>query len=163
MTSPLIHAIVAHIDSVFYGPNGDYPAVLEALDGITAEQALWKPSPSQNSIWQIVEHMIGSKEWQIEMIQGKNPASPKWIEPSGDEAAWQATIARLKQAHERLKTALQAEPQPDLMEIPVPEWGRTLLELVLSSGPAHEAHHDGQIDYIKGLHKSHYAASASES
>ena len=160
MPSPLVHAIIAHMDSVFYGPNGDYPAVLEVLDGITAEQALWKPSPSQNSIWQIVEHMIGSKQWQIEMIQGKEPASPKWTEPSGDEAAWQATLVRLEETHQRLKAALEAEPEPDLMEVPVPELGRTLLELVLSSGPAHEAHHDGQIDYLKGLQKPPSVASS---
>jgi len=160
MTSPLNKAVIAHVDSVFFGPNGDYPAVLEALDGIHAEQALWKPSPSQNSIWQIVEHLIGSKQWQIDMIKGGNPESPKWVEPSGDEAAWQATLARLRETHERLKAALDAVPEQELMEVPVAEWGRTLLELVLSSGPAHEAHHGGQIDYLKGLQRSPSAASS---
>jgi hypothetical protein len=162
MTSPLIQALAAHFDSVFYGPNGDYPAVMEALHGITAQQALWKPAPSQNSIWQIVEHLIGSKNWLTEMLKGNNPASPRWTEPGGDEAAWQATVARLKETHERLKAALQAEPEPDMMEVAVAEWGRTMLELVLSSGPAHESHHGGQIDYLKGLQRLPSATSSSQ-
>ncbi len=95
MPSHLIQVTIAHFDSVFQGPNGDYPSVLEALEGVSAEQALWKPSPTQNSIWQIVEHLIASKEWQIGMIKGENPASPKWVEPGGDEGAWQATLDRL--------------------------------------------------------------------
>jgi hypothetical protein len=41
--------------------------------------------------------------------------------------------------------------EADLLKIPDPEDGHTLLELLLSSGPAHEAHHSGQIDYLKGL------------
>lgn len=151
MPDPLVQALIAHFDSVFEGPNGDYPAVLEALAGVSVTQALWKPTPTQNSIWQIVEHLIASKEWQIEMLKNGKAASPVWVEPSGDEAAWQVSLARLKEAHTRLKLALEQTAEPDLLQIPVPEWGRTLLELILSSGPAHEAHHGGQIDYLKGI------------
>jgi hypothetical protein len=143
MPAPLIQALIAHINSVFAGPNGDYPAVLEALAGVTAAQALWKPAPTQNSIWQIVEHLVASKEWQIEMLEKGEADPPVWIEPAGDEAAWQASLARLKDAHQRLKGAIEAVPEADLLEVPVPGWGRTLLELILSSGPAHEAHHSG--------------------
>jgi hypothetical protein len=42
---------------VFAGPNGDYPAVLEAMGGLTAAQALWKPAPGGNSILQIADHL----------------------------------------------------------------------------------------------------------
>ncbi len=154
MAGSLVNAMVAYFDSVYTGPNGDYPSVEEALIGITAEEALWKPEPTQNSIWQIVEHLAASKDWQIDMLQDKNPSPPAWVEPSGGEVEWQATLARLREAHGRLQAALQKVPEADLLEVPVPEWGRTLLELLLSSGPAHEAHHSGQIDYIKGLLKN---------
>jgi len=151
MSNSLVQALIAHFDSVFIGPNGDYPAVLEAVEGVSVAKALWKPAPNRNSIWQIVEHLIASKEWQIEMIlHGQTPA-PEWIEPSGDEANWQATIARLKNAHQRLKLVLTGLPENDLLEIPAGEKTCTLLELLLSSGPAHEAHHGGQIDYLKGM------------
>ena len=146
-----VEALIAHFDSVFIGPNGDYPAILESLADVSVAQAVWKPALAQNSIWQIVEHLIASKEWQIEMLERGQAASPVWIEPAGDEVAWQATLARLKDAHHRLKLALEKVEEASLLQIPVPEWGRTQLELLLSSGPAHEAHHGGQIDYLKGL------------
>src|SRR5215475_12235118 len=144
MPSPIIQALIAHFDSVFDGPNGDYPAVLEAVRNVSASQARWKPGPKQNSIWQIVEHLIASKEWQIDMLEKGEASSPVWTEPSGDEAAWQATLAQLKDAHRRLKVALINVAENDLLEVLIPELNRTLLELILSSGPAHEAHHSGQ-------------------
>ncbi len=151
MSGHLVRAMIAHFDSVFVGPNGDYAAVLEALAAVTASQALWKPAAGRNSIWQIVEHVTASKEWQIEMLEKGQADTPVWVEPSGGEAEWQASLAHLKDAHARLKVALERLSDEDLLQVPVPEWNQTLLELTLSSGAAHDAHHSGQIDYLKGL------------
>src|SRR6185503_16792697 len=144
MVDPLARALIAHFDSAFEGPNGDYPSVLEALSGLTASQAMWKPSPKSNSIWQIVDHLTASKEWQIEMIAKGEAPSPVWTQPSGDEAAWQISVARLHEAHVRLKTVLEQLQDEDLLKPPSLELTQTLLELLLSSGSAHEAHHSGQ-------------------
>jgi hypothetical protein len=154
MAGPIVQALIAHYDSVFEGPNGDYPAVLEALKDVSAVQALWKPTPTQNSIWQIVEHLIASIKWQIDMLEKGQATSPAWIEPSGDEAEWQACLTRLNDSHARLKRTLARMTDEELLKVPVPEWNRTLLELILSSGPAHTAHHSGQIDYLKGLQQT---------
>ena len=85
------------------------------------------------------------------MLKHGQAASPVWTEPSGDEAAWQAAVDRFKDAHRQLKAVVERMPEGDLFGVPVPEWKATLLGLILSSGPAHEAHHGGQIDYLKGL------------
>jgi uncharacterized damage-inducible protein DinB len=146
----LAQVLIAHFDSVYNGPNGDYPALLEALAGLTAEQAVWKPASDGNSIWQIVDHLTASKVWQIDMLEKGQAASPVWTQPVGDENAWQAAVARLKDAHTRLKVTLGQLSDKDLLTIPVPEWKQTQLELLLSSA-AHEAHHGGQIDYLKAL------------
>lgn len=151
MSGPLVRALIAHFESSFEGPNGDYPSILEAITNLTAQQAMWRPSPDTNSIWQIVDHLAASKEWQIEMMQKGQAESPAWIQPSGDEDAWQTLIARLKESHTRLKSALGKLSDEELMEYPVPELHGTLLELILSSGSAHEAHHGGQISYLRGL------------
>ncbi len=150
MDTPLVQALLAHFDSVFYGPNGDYAAILESLAGISAAQALWKPAPTQNSIWRIVEHLIASNQWLMEFLERGQAAPPVWVEPAGDEEAWQATLARLQDSHQRVKAALARVAEADLLVVE-PQTGRTMLELLLSSGPAHEAHHGGQIDYLKGL------------
>lgn len=151
MTGSLVSALIAHVDSSFEGPNGDYPAIMETIEGLTLEQALWKPSPESNSIWQIVDHIAASKEWQIEILEKGQAESPPWIEPLGDKASWQMLVSRLKDSHRRLKLALEQLKDEELLEYPAPEIHRTLLELILSSGSAHEAHHGGQISYLRGL------------
>jgi uncharacterized damage-inducible protein DinB len=150
MDGRLLHALVAHVDSVFSGPNGDYPAVLESLGGVTPVQAAWKPTPLGNSIWQIVDHLTGSKTWEIDMLEKGQAASPSWAEPELSEQAWDACLGRLKAEHLRLKSTLEAIPEEDLLKIPAPDLNQTLLELILSI-TAHEAHHGGQIAYLKGL------------
>ncbi len=155
MTGKLAQLLVAHFDSVFAGPNGDYPAVLESLADISAGRAAWKPGPDNNSIWQITDHLSASNAWQLEMLEKGQAAPPVWTEPPGGETAWQASLARLKETHANLLAAISRLPDEQLLGVPVPEWKKTLLELLLSTA-AHEACHAGQIDYLKGL-----AASAS--
>jgi uncharacterized damage-inducible protein DinB len=151
MSNSLAKTLVAIFDGAFVGPNGDYPSVLEALADVTASQALWKPSSESNSIWQITDHLIASKEWLMEMLAKGEASSPIWTQPSGDEAAWQATLNRLHEAYELLKTRLGQLTDDDLLKPPAPDLTQTLLELLLSSGSHHDAHHSGQIDYLKGL------------
>ena len=151
MPGPMAQALIAHLDSVFVGPNGDYPATLEALEGVSAAQALWKPASERNSIWQIVDHLTASKQWQIDMLEKGQASSPPWIQPEGDETVWRATVARLLDAHIRLKITLERVADADLLKPQPAEQNRTLLELILSASSAHEAHHGGQIDYLKGL------------
>ena len=151
MSGLLVRALIAHIDSSFEGSNGDYPAVLETIADLTAHQAEWRPSPNSNSIWQIVDHLAAAKEWQIDMLEKRQAESPPWIQPSADDESWQELLAHLKDAHRRLKLALQQLNDEDLLEYPVAGLDRTLLELILSSGSAHEAHHGGQVSYLRGL------------
>jgi uncharacterized damage-inducible protein DinB len=150
MLDSLVQALMAHFDSVFEGPNGDYPAVLEALAGLTAAKAAWKPAPECNSIWQIVEHLTASKEWQIEVLEKGQADVAAWTQPAGDENAWQAAMRQLKDAHARQRVILGQLSPDDLFKFPDPDWKKTQLELLLSSA-AHEAYHGGQIDYLKGL------------
>ena len=77
-----------------------------------------------------------------------------WIQPPGDEASWQALVAHLKDAHKRLTSTLVQLQDEELLQYPVPGLSRTLLELILSAGSAHEAHHAGQISYLRGLQEA---------
>ena len=151
MPNALAHALIAHADSVFHGPNGDYPAVLESIAGLTVQQAAWRPAPGANSIWQIVEHLAASKQWQLDMLEQGQAEPHPWTEPAGDEPAWLASVSHLKDAHARLKAALARLSDADLLQRPAADTDRTLLDLILSSGSAHEAHHSGQISHLRGL------------
>jgi len=150
MANPLPKILIAYFDSVFEGPNGDYPAVLESLAGISAVQAAWKPARDCNSIWQIVDHLADSKLWQVDMLEKGQADAPVWGEAEGGTEDWLASLAHLNNTHVRLKEALGKLTEDSLFVIPDPEWGLTWLQLLLSIA-AHEAHHAGQIDYLKGL------------
>jgi hypothetical protein len=151
MPGPIAQALIAHLDSVFVGPNGDYPATLESLEGVSAAQALWKPAPERNSIWQIVDHLVDAKEWQISILEKGQASSAPWTRPEGDEEAWRAAVARLRESHARLKATLECLLDDDLLKPQPAEKNKTLLELILSASSAHEAHNSGQIDYLKGM------------
>lgn len=105
MTTPWVEILHNQSVGAFEGPNGDYPSVLDALEGLTAAQAVWKPSPGRHSIWQIIDHLVKSKEWERQMIEGRRLASPPWGDPSGDDKAWQATVQRLRDTQTQLLQA----------------------------------------------------------
>jgi hypothetical protein len=125
MPGKLVDVLLAHVDGVFAGPNGDYPAVLESLEGVTAERAAWKPGPRANSIWQIVDHLSGSNVWEMEMLVKFQADPPAWTEPAGGEAAWQDSLAKLHQTQADLRAALAALTDERLLAIPVAEWDAT--------------------------------------
>ena len=45
MPGPLVRALIAHVDSSFEGPNGDYPALLETITGLTDFPLLGAATP----------------------------------------------------------------------------------------------------------------------
>lgn len=151
--TPLVRAVAAHYDSIFRGPNGDYPPLLETLDGLTAGQAAWKPAPDRNSIWQIVEHLIVANKWGADMFEkGAAEAVYAWSEPDVSEENWRRVLEELNHSQERLRDAMEKYLSDDsLLVFPVPNLNQTLLELVLSTACAHQAYHLGQIGYIRGL------------
>jgi hypothetical protein len=150
MDNPLLQEILRFADGVFAGPNGDYPAVLEALAGVDAARAAWKPHPECNSIWQIANHIYDSKKWEIDMLEKGRAAPSAWIQPDGNGRAWQSELARLKDTHIRLKSIL-GKFNDGTLQTPKFEDGQTPLGLILSI-TAHEAFHAGQIDYLKGFY-----------
>jgi hypothetical protein len=58
LPSPLVTAVIAHFDCAFAGPNGSYPAVLEAIQALTATEAIRKPALERHSIWEIKESTL---------------------------------------------------------------------------------------------------------
>lgn len=151
MAFDLVHAVAAHVDSVINGPNGDYPSLVEALSGVDAAQAVWKPAPQSNSIWQIVDHMRASNLWLIEVIETGKAESPIWKEPEGGEAAWQDLLGQQRQSHEQLLEVLRSLPADQLLNTPDSSPPRKSDLEYLLSATAHAAFHVGQIDYLKGL------------
>ncbi len=124
---------------------------LDAHEGLTAAQAAWDPSPDRRSIWQIVDHLARSKDWERQMIEGKRPASPPWGETSGDDRARQATIGRLRDTQAPLLRAIEGLTEDDLLKRPPTRRKWPVVNLILNKA-AHDAYHAGQIRYLRALH-----------
>lgn len=120
----------------------------EVVEGLTAEQAAWKPAPGRHSIWELVNHMTFWREYFVHRAEGGEPATEdelerlNWQEPAGPtERAWRATRERFAESHARVRAVL-ADPET----APPPKPQLDLRYLLL-----HDSYHIGQVMYIRAL------------
>lgn len=127
--------------------EGWFPPLGAALEGVTAEQALWKPQPSgANSIWGIVNHLIFCKNCMLNNLSGRENQYPATndatFEPSGStEAEWQAAKGELKRLHAAVRERLAAmdDLELDHPSPAAPAGGQAFNQIM------HDAYHTGQI------------------
>jgi uncharacterized damage-inducible protein DinB len=115
----------------------------EAMQGITADQAAWKPEGGKHSIWQLVGHVNFWRGYTLDAIAGKPKPAPEDVkrrnfpEPGeASEAAWQRARAELEATHRRVHEAIANEATP--------------LER-LKYHLAHDSYHLGQIMYLRSM------------
>lgn len=137
--------------------QGSHPPLLVSLQGLTAAQAAWKPSPDRNSVWEILNHIALWKEYFASRLAGELPRPSGWArgvdwQAIGEvtEPAWQSTIQRLIDAHAALKAELAKRSDEDL-ERPLP--GSKYPLYAIQNMIAHDAYHCGQISYIRALQR----------
>ena len=129
------------------------PSVKEALEGVTAEQALSRPIADAHSIWELASHTgawadivrraIAGEKFEI---TGELNFPPVTI---GTGVAWEASLKKLDGIHAALTAAVSELPESRLGEIAV-EGGSTIY--VLLHGVAqHHIYHAGQIVLLKKL------------
>lgn len=133
------------------------PPLADALNGVTREQALWKPEGrAANSIWETVNHLTYYKERLLQKLKGlpqtnhaDNNDGTFTVTESG-EGAWEQTVQRLKDAHAGLREIIEALGEGAY------DWGGSghapgeeVMSLIL-----HDAYHTGQIVLIRKLQGS---------
>jgi hypothetical protein len=145
--------ILRHLETTFEKGAGQ-PSVLVAIEGFTAGQAAWKPSPPRHSAWQIVRHLIRWKQAVYEDWQGNTPDYTRidkedWQEVTGDESAWRADVEALRAISRTYKTFLQGLSDQDLDRV-VPGLNQPLGLSIMEMG-THDIYHAGQIRYVRAL------------
>lgn len=153
----------AQIQASYGGPNTSHPPLLEAVGGLSAAQAGWKPAPERHSIGQIVGHVRLCRLYWAEFLQGRElhleSAESAWPDPVGDDdAAWVRSVAALSEAHERLIQIIGNLSEEDLRRRPMPKIDANLLQILLWEIPTHDAYHIGQIRYLRALQGASEAA-----
>jgi uncharacterized damage-inducible protein DinB len=128
-----------------------------ALEGVTAEQANWRPDgEGANTIAEITAHLLFYKERLLQRLR-EEPAEltaesndETFVPEATTEESWQAMVARMGQINDVLTEAV-ADLPPEAFErmLTKKELGWQLNSILL-----HDAHHGGQIVYIRKLQGS---------
>jgi uncharacterized damage-inducible protein DinB len=135
-----------------------YPPLLDALKGVTAAQADWRPEGSVvNTIWGNVHHLIFYKERMWKRLTGEEKEYPSGVtnddtfavEAKG-EAAWQETQARLERVHRGVRNRLASLSDEDfdrgMPTRALDQWVNSLIQ--------HDAYHTGEIILLRKLQGS---------
>jgi len=119
--------------------------VSKAVEGLTAQQAMWKPSDSSHSIGQLTYHLLFWNRQSLDKFFGRKPASF-----DGDnnetftaftEATWASTVEQLNQVMKDWETAIR-----NADDVKLQGWYDVIAHI-----STHNAYHTGQILYIRKL------------
>ncbi|MBD7944469.1 DinB family protein [Psychrobacillus sp. Sa2BUA9] len=133
-----------------------YVPFSESVNGLTEEQAFWKASKENNSIAEIVQHLLyWNKTWQIRYKESSVNAVP--AVGSNDSTF---TISKNKTFDELKKQLIevllhwQMILTEEQLEKSVQEYSNANWWQVVGNVTTHNAYHIGQIVYIRKLQKS---------
>jgi len=133
----------------------------DALAGITAEEAVWKPDPNDTEfrcIWRIVLHMTAWTnnivERMAQRMRGERPGKPpagSWppLPASPDVAAWEDAQRLLWESLSALRAHIEATPPVVMLEqgnAGYSQLSDLLCRLI------HNAYHIGQITKMRECH-----------
>lgn len=128
------------------------PSVLEALAGITAEQAAAHPLAGAHSIWELVLHLCGTYGLVLRRLGGDGrqlTAAEDWpAVPTPSAENWRAALSVLQQRNEELRQAVRSFPA-ERLDLPlVPEAPYTAYMQFIGV-TQHNLYHAGQIVLLK--------------
>jgi uncharacterized damage-inducible protein DinB len=143
-----------------YDENGWFVALKNALNNLTAEQAIWKSDGADNSIRGILAHLNFYNERYLKKFKGE-PVEKMAIENSetfagaieATEDAWWAEIERFERVMNGWREAIEQASETRLGE-QVSKKHHNLWANVIADINAHNAHHGGQIVILRKLQGS---------
>ena len=140
-----------------FDENGWFVAVRNAIDGVTAEQAAWRPEGTDNTIWESLAHLTYYNNAYLQRFKG---VESRYDVADNDatfaqggtatEEAWRAEVEKFDRVMNEFRELLKAADGSKLDE-PVPtNTSRRWWEVVADIN-AHNAYHAGQILLLRKL------------
>jgi len=156
--SPQLQLLLELIDQSYNKRSWHGTNLRGSIRGLTAREALWRPSPNRHNIWEIVVHCAYWKyAVRRRLLREKRGSFPlkgsNWFRRSGrlTENQWRGDIHLMEQCHRSLREALTKFHAEDLRHIP---HGSTVDNAMILTGIAsHDVYHAGQIQILKRLMK----------
>ena len=139
-----------------YDENVWFVSLKTVLDGVTAEQATWKPEGADNSIWETVNHLVFWNERWLQRYRGELN-EPQDVDNDttfdSNQTDWQATLDKLDAVMDEWGSKLEAIPDEKL-ESPVNIQYQAPWRSPLAHQNIHNAYHIGQILLLRKLQGS---------
>ena len=127
------------------------PALLEALDGVTASLAAKHPVSGVRSIWELVEHVASWTEIVARRLEGESPVvTPEFNFPpvrTPTPAAWKASLRRLARTQAHFRRVVATFPVARLGHRP-PHVDYTW-NVLIHGQIQHALYHTGQIVLLR--------------
>ncbi len=142
-----------------YDKNAWFVALKNTLEGVTADEAVWKPECSDNSIWETVSHLNYYNFAYVERFKGvdyeydvdDNDAT--FVAGEATEEAWNAEIARLDAIMNEFRELIQNADETKMAR-KVSKTNQAPWATLISNINAHNAYHAGQILLLRKLQGS---------
>ena len=146
-----IERIIDQLNRAFVGEAWHGPAVIEILEGVTAQQAAAYPLAGGHSIWELALHLAAWTRAVLRRLQG-DPAQLTDAEnfpavTDSSELAWEEVRESIKQAHVELRSAILLLDDSRLDQ-PIIE-GMSSIYVTLHGVIQHSLYHAGQIAILK--------------
>ncbi len=141
-----------------YNENGWFVAVRNAIDGISVEQAAWKPADPVNCIWETLSHITYYNNAYLQRFKGidyqYDVAGNDGTFSTGEysEADWRSDVARFDAVMTEWRELIEAAPEEKFSQSAANDQG-SWAELIANIN-AHNAHHGGQIVLLRKLQGS---------
>ncbi len=140
----------------FDGKAWHGPTLRSALQGVRAEEALWRPGRGRHCIWEIVLHCAFWKLRVLGRVSGERERFPRpganfpSLPQPADESAWRADCALLEAMHARLLRYVGRTRKSELDAPFSAKPGSRRRQLI---GIAfHDVYHAGQIRLLRRLY-----------
>jgi hypothetical protein len=107
-----IQSYINDADLFITGSNFWQASQVKQLEGLSYEQALYRPGPERHCIWELVRHINYWKYWAITYAKDGVALDAKkdnWapLPEVQNEDSWQADVNKLKSLHEECKAAAE--------------------------------------------------------
>ena len=115
----LVEWIVEHCDHTYRKGNWAGRGVLPSIEGVTVEEASWRPNSDQHTIGELVLHMAYWKDAATAILAGqpwKYDDAQNWRTVPDTAEGWLQARAELDRAHGRLMRTLRGLPRARLMK-----------------------------------------------
>ncbi|MEK3856201.1 DinB family protein [Cytobacillus sp. FSL H8-0458] len=148
------NALLLRMLDTTYDNESWYAPFKSAIEGLTAEQARWRPTgDTTKSIWENVNHLIYYKERLAANLEGRGLSQNldgdetfNLTKQSNDDKEWIEVVERAEIAQSKLRVALNKTTTEVLEQDSLEE---EIIDILL-----HDAYHTGQIIQIRKMQGS---------